>query len=582
MEAFPDSLGPAQKRVQAMALLRNNQFQQKMLSLHESAEEETVPQNEALPVGELRQDKSFPVAEQEHTQDVAQARTTLNASTNMSHVEHEKNSTIQILWHSQQISDKLRALMDHLEASPDQETRFFGLDAEWDTEKPNPYSQAPGRKKGKIPLIRIGYRLPGSNVTNALLLQLNRSSSLPDELISFLTNENHVFVGVRVTKDVSDLFEDYGVDRADPANKVKVQELGRYAKRRGVVTDAGRGLAHLSHTVLSVVMPKLNFTRCSTWSNKSLRQDQIQYAADDVIKSLDIFLELQKRPDLTQRIDPALATQNGLVVDLVPPHARGNRDRTQNGYGAAYEVTSRAAICEIVEPGGLVRMPEKINPKIVRGDPATTCRIKVTKVLAPTLRIPNMEFELPHGKARKACLGDFGQAPFELVVPCTMLREEHEEQLSVRTYGGFMSIDYNTRISLRTKPNRKKVPLEAEDAEFLNPEEPMEEFLQTLDSSDEEGNDHADAEEIDEVLHELQQDAREQDLARMLEAVREAEIVWNQTQVENDFNLLYNRELGDVPIQVLDAFSVVQGDIFHAIASRVQKGIQDCIDESIP
>ncbi len=175
-----------------------------------------------------------------------------------------------------------------------------------------------------------------------------------------------------------------------------------------------------------------------------------------------------------------------------------------------------------------------------------------------------MEFELPHGKARKACLGDFGQAPFELVVSCTMLRE-HEEQLSVRTYRGFMSIDYNTRISLRTKPNRKKVPLEAEDAEFLNPEEPMEEFLQTLDSSDEEGNDHADAEEIDEVLHELQQDAREQDLARMLEAVREAEIVWNQTQVENDFNLLYSRELGDVPIQVLDAFSVVQGDIFHAI-----------------
>ncbi len=370
MEAFPDSLGPAQKRVQAIALLRNNQFQQKMLSLHESAEEETVLQNEALPVGELRQDESFPVGEQEHTQDVAQARTTLNASTNMSHVEHEKNSTIQILWHSQQISDKLRALMDHLEASPDQETQFFGLDAEWDMEKPNPYSQAPGRKKGKIPLIQIGYRLPGSNVTNALLLQLNRSSSLPDELISFLTNENHVFVGVRVTKDVSDLFEDYGVDRSDPANKVKVQELGRYAKRRGVVTDAGRGLAHLSHTVLSVVMPKLNFTRCSTWSNKSLRQDQIQYAADDVIKSLDIFLELQKRPDLTQRIDPALATQNGLVVDLFPPHARGNRDRTQNGYGAAYEVTSRAAICEIVEPGGLVRMPEKINPKIVRGNPS--------------------------------------------------------------------------------------------------------------------------------------------------------------------------------------------------------------------
>jgi hypothetical protein len=293
------------------------------MCLHESAEEETVvPQNEALPVGELRQDESFPVGEHEHTQDVAQARTTLTASTNMPHVEHEKNSTIQILWHSQQISDKLRALMDHLEASADQETQFFGLDAEWDTEKPNPYSQAPGRKKGKI-----GYRLPGSSITNALLLQLNRSSSLPDELISFLTNENHVFVGVRVTKDVSDLFEDYGVDRADPANKVKVQELGRYAKRRGVVTDAGRGLAHLSHTVLSVVMPKLNFTRCSTWSNESLRQDQIQYAADDVIKSLDIFLELQKRPDLTQRIDPALATQNGgLVVDLVPPHARGNRD----------------------------------------------------------------------------------------------------------------------------------------------------------------------------------------------------------------------------------------------------------------
>jgi ribonuclease D len=64
------------------------------------------------------------------------------------------------------------------------------------------------------------------------------------------------------------------------------------------VTDAGWGLAHHSQTLLSVVLPKLNLTRCSTWSNKSPRQDQIQYAAADVIKRPDIFLELQKQPDL--------------------------------------------------------------------------------------------------------------------------------------------------------------------------------------------------------------------------------------------------------------------------------------------
>jgi hypothetical protein len=39
---------------------------------------------------------------------------------------------------------------------------------------------------------------------------------LPDELLSFFTNEN--------------LFEDYGVDKTDQAHRINVEELRRYAK----------------------------------------------------------------------------------------------------------------------------------------------------------------------------------------------------------------------------------------------------------------------------------------------------------------------------------------------------------------
>ncbi|KAG7362391.1 3'-5' exonuclease [Nitzschia inconspicua] len=374
--------------------------------------------------------------------------------------------------------------------------------------------------------------MPGSDISEALLLQLNRSAEVPPALLNFLTKENHVFVGVRVTNDINQLFKDYNIEPKLKENKVRTEELGRWAKRRGIVVNAGCSLDHLSQTILGRAMDKAPAVRCSKWSSANLTPEQVKYAAGDVTTGLDIFIKMMNMPDLSQRLNHELASTPGTLVDLVPPHARGNCDKIQRGYGHDHDLMTRAAIGEIVE----AEMKKAFND----------------------------------GTDRRANLGDFGNVPFELIVPCTMLRE-HKETSSIRIYGGISTVEFHmTTRGTRTRPSRDRVQDLGEEADQELYDDTM--ISDLLDEVLGNENDQAVRDEPAEVSAQeeqpnevLESDAREENLARVLEAIREAEVAWSRVQFEKGFALLYSPELGDVPIQVQDKFSCVIGDIFHAI-----------------
>lgn len=118
------------------------------------------------------------------------------------------------------------------------------------------------------------------------------------------------------------------------------------------------------------------------------------YASEDAIKSLDVYIKLCGMKDLSQRLSHQEAQQEGLVVDILPPHARANRDRIFSGYGKDVNRMTPGAIGEICSPSGLVTLPPQIHPSrsgrhhigTVRADTGnTTARVRITDVLAKGL-----------------------------------------------------------------------------------------------------------------------------------------------------------------------------------------------------
>jgi ribonuclease D len=216
-------------------------------------------------------------------------------------------------------------------------------------------------KSGKAPLVQISYRLPDQDETHAFLLRLEKTwKEVPLHLHQFLVNKQHTFVGVSVRQDVKMLMSDYSSE--PDVKNVQVIELGRYAKNRDVVNNANTSLADLVEKLLGVKMNKQNDIRCSRWSNKPLTAEQMLYASEDAIKSLDVYMKLCGMKDLSQRLSDVDAQEEGIEVDIVPPHSRSNPNRILSGYGKDINRMTRGAIGEICSPNGLVTLAPQIHP----------------------------------------------------------------------------------------------------------------------------------------------------------------------------------------------------------------------------
>jgi len=269
------------------------------------------------------------------------------------------------------INNKIDAMREESDSS------VYAIDFEWDTIRIG----RQGRKKdGKVRMMQIGFWKDGT--IRVFLIRLeNHWKRLPDRLLAFLRNTDYTMIGVNVKNDLTLVGTDFGGDK-DFASSVNFINLGMYARQRDIVQNATIGLRDLTKVVLDEDMDKDEDIRCSKWSARDLAIRQKIYAALDVVKPLEIYKILVLLPDLSQRLHPDSAV-DGVIVDIVPPHARNNILKAATNFRVG-DLATRAAVGRIITARSLTN-PSGIWPERLGINRTKCCTVEVTEVLAPSL-----------------------------------------------------------------------------------------------------------------------------------------------------------------------------------------------------
>jgi len=459
------------------------------------------------------------------------------------------------------INDKIEALQEQMAAAhPGSSCQVYAFDCEWDT---TPCSKGHGRRKhGNVALLQIGYRLGRDSESQALLLQLPKRGKLPNRLVAFLKDPKASFAGVNIKNDINTLGNDFELQNL--SDDVSFIDLGMFARERDVIQKANRSLADIVEIVLGYKLDKRDEIRCSKWSSLSLSSEQRLYAALDVIKPLEVYEKISILPNLAQRLDPGKAVTN-LLVDIVPPHDRGCRNGATRGYRVG-DLATRAAIGSIVGSKTAVN-PAGVSPSHVRANEGSRL-VQVTKVLAPLLRVPG---HFVGGRSRNDCkqatLDDFGDTPFTVLLPLTMLKD-HVDSEEVRTYQPTASTSAASTMRRTTPPShvRSKRLDDDQASNVLDSEE---------DGEEEESSDFGedlpelvrkiddDAESGDEA--DLSKDACQETLKEHLDTIQEAEVAAELAEKQGKVEMLFSEFLDKPPNDIKQVFSAVLGDVFHAM-----------------
>ena len=289
----------------------------------------------------------------------------------------------------------------------DQAEVVTSLDAEWEMT-----NGASGHITGRdrVALIQIGYRLHGESLSRALLLRVQKiKGTLPGRLLALLADPRFTWVGRAIKNDLGHLGKDFNA--AAITNTVQTIDLGPFARARDVVVRGTAGLERLVSLTLGEKMSKAPEVRCGKWAAPVLNDRQIEYAALDATKALDVYHVLAEKMDMALRLTAEEAVAD-CPADLVPRH------------GSVAVMATRAAAGRVVATSGFW-----LNPLLgARGKRMMVTKtrrlIEITKVLAPSFVVPGIKVD-----GREAQLSDFGEVPFQLVVPLTMLSPHAPVQL---------------------------------------------------------------------------------------------------------------------------------------------------------
>ncbi|KAK3279881.1 hypothetical protein CYMTET_12253 [Cymbomonas tetramitiformis] len=308
------------------------------------------------------------------------------------------SDSFKVLSRKGEINAQVDALRNQLIAEPD-EHRVIAIDCEWDTIKTR---RGLVIGSSKVAIIQLGFQLHGAS--KALILQVHPFRVLPDRLIALLRDTNILFVGRAVNGDFKKIFKDFSVDTSLPS--APTLDISTMACRRGVVTRGNVALDILVSTILQERLDKSPSVRLSKWSCSTLTNEQAQYAALDVIKPIEIYFRLLVLPDLTRRCSADDTIPIHSVVDVMPPH------------GSIAVLATVSAIARIEEnrewKPSVGFTPRSVHPADLR---RPSQRVTIIKVLAPSLIVPGVKFQ-----GKSACLKDFGEPPFDVVLPFAMLK----------------------------------------------------------------------------------------------------------------------------------------------------------------
>lgn len=424
------------------------------------------------------------------------------------------------------------------------------LDAEWDT-KTNRTGQVIDSFKTAV--IQLGFR-DTENRVSALLLQVFRHQRLPQSLLALLGDKDIVFVGASVSSDLIRIGKDFQCSEVTKdANYVN---LGMFARKRDVVQHGTASLEKLVQLTLGEFLDKAPDVRLSKWSNIELTDAQKKYAALDAMKSLEVYEHLESLPDLTIRLSPEMAMPN-LVVDVVPSH------------GNVASMATRAAIGQLLDGKLGCHSPVGITPAFVKPN-QHTCVVTITSIMSPSLVIPGYK-KTANGN-NKACFGDFGRAPFKIVLPLKMLKP-HVDSPTIRTLADIHPA--STRTAPVTLTNSipqcctRPVPVLHDVLHFSVTDER---------NATSQSNDHDDGSD------DIEDDDANEDNSAGSDSILEQEdhiicllspdnidlinlagVVGNMG-VEGRSAIPTCKRLGPAPTTIIDRFSACLGDNFHAMS----------------
>jgi len=157
------------------------------------------------------------------------------------------------------------------------EKKIIGLDIEWFV------TFQPGEQQRKTSLIQI------YDGKNCLLFHIFRMGCVPLSLQQLLKNPNYIKVGVNIRGDILKLSRDYGVVTN---GYLELAEFSK-AKLRGYSPSS---LNSLLYRYTLKKMEKSQSTRLGNWEDNPLSEEQINYAANDVVASYELFFAIQRYP----------------------------------------------------------------------------------------------------------------------------------------------------------------------------------------------------------------------------------------------------------------------------------------------
>ena len=214
------------------------------------------------------------------------------------------------------------------------------------------------------------------------------------------------------------------VKQRQTLDHLSVVDLGTMTRHRDVVKSGNVSLQDLVKVTLNEHLDKqLQLSTSTSWSAPILTADQQRYAALDAIKSLEVYFHLLSLKDLTLRLESNML-DNDCHVDIVPSTGCVTVLATRAGMGTvtcAGKQWSPPPGCQ-VRGRGCDR-----NSNIMYAGSDKYC-VTVTKVLAPNLIVPGVVKD-----KIQMTLGDFGQVPFDIMLPICMLKE-HVDSADVRSY----------------------------------------------------------------------------------------------------------------------------------------------------
>jgi hypothetical protein len=452
---------------------------------------------------------------------------------------------LKIISTAEEINLAIASMMEIMDTQ-----KGFALDSE---HKVTFNGRGMGKEESKIGLIQIAFFNKSENDRiQYIFIRTHKLKKLPIPLVRLLSGPVPV-IGVNVGGDLARIAHDFDIGHA-MGNRPKntIINLGTYARKRDVIQNGAIGMKQLIKTVLGLTVDKNKDDTFSDWNAKELSASQIKYALIDVDGPLKVFLELSKKPDLTQRLKLSEASI-GKLVDVVPR------------YGSVACMATRAASGRIID-AVYCESPEGIVQSKVRAG-AGMVAVQLDTIYSPSLQIPHYR---KIDKNAKPTLADFGNGM--LILPIQMLKE-HIESDEIREYGGSVANQSGLTVPATSISQRGDEGLSSQNVSVDESNEECDHDLphqnNTVDGSRLNGDDDIDEysqEYTDDyltgnALDDIGIDLTLDDIELLRASAVEGEFV------SGDRIPLHCEWLPDAPSpnEICDVYSPQLGDVFHAM-----------------